>query len=196
MALALAMLAFGAIGNAGAQVLPEAAGPLAPGELLFKGTGTGFGTRAAAAWSQGDRRWGHIGIVVRGPDGALEVIHADTGAAGEDGEVRRVSLAKFLSDVTDLGVYDVDLTGPARAAYLAYADSAVGLPFDHAFSLATDNSLYCSELIWRALSAGLGGDAVPEKSHRLGRVYVSVSDISENPHAHELRTVHAGQPGN
>ncbi len=182
-------------GPAAAELLPEAAGPLAPGELLFKGAETGGGTRLAAEWSLGDKRWGHIGIVVPGPDGTLEVIHADTGAPGEGGEVRRVSLAKFLSDVTDLGVYEVDLTGPARAAYLAYAEEAVGLPFDHGFSLASEDRLYCSELIWRALSAGLGTDPVPEKSKRLGRIYVSVSDISGNPHARELRTVHADGGG-
>lgn len=189
LAAALAFLAPPA-GIAGADVLPGEAGVLVPGELLFKGAETGGGTRLAADWSLGDRRWGHIGIVVAGPDGALQVIHADTGGPGEGGEVRRVSLAKFLSDVKDLGVYDVDLQGAARSAYLAYAEQAVGKPFDHAFSLTSEDRLYCSELIWRALSAGLDEDAVPEKSKRLGRTYVSVSDISGNAHAQELRTVH------
>ena len=180
---------------AGAEILPGEAGPLAPGDLLFKGAGTGNGTRMAADWSTGDKRWGHIGIVVPGPDGTLEVVHADTGAPGEPGEVRRVSLATFLSDVKELGVYDVDLGADGRAAYLAYAEGAVGLPFDHGFSLATEDSLYCSELIWRALWAGLGEDPVPEKSKRLGRIYVAVSDISQNAHTHELRTVTAAEAG-
>lgn len=189
--VALALVA----GAASAEVLPRQAGPLAPGDLLFKGAATGVGTRVAADWSLGDKRWGHIGIVVPGPDGALEVVHADTGAPGEGGEVRQVPLATFLSDVSDLGVYTIDLEGPARRAYLAYAQAAVGKPFDHGFSLADDDALYCSELVWRALSAGLGKDAVPEKSTRLGRIYVSISDISGNAHAHELRTVHADSAG-
>ena len=189
--LVLALLA----GAAQAEILPREAGPLVPGELLFKGADTGAGTQLAADWSAGDKRWGHIGIVVAGPGGTLDVIHADTGAPGEGGAVREVSLAKFLSDVSDLGIYDVDLTGQARAAYLAYARGEVGKPFDHVFSLKSEDSLYCSELVWRALSAGLGQDAVPEKSHRLGRIYVSVSDISDNVHAHELRTIHAGGAG-
>jgi len=192
---AAAALAFTA-GLAEAEILPDRAGPIVPGELLFKGAGTGMGTRLAADWSLGDKRWGHIGIVVTGPDGALEVIHADTGAPGESGEVRQVSLAAFLSDVADLGVYEVDLQGPARSAYLAYAEAAVGKPFDHGYSIASDDSLYCSELVWRALSAGLGEDALPVKSKRLGRTYVSVSDIAENAHAHELRTVHEDHLGN
>jgi len=190
-ALALVLAA----GAAGAEILPGEAGPLAPGDLLFKGAGTGNGTRMAADWSSGDKRWGHIGIVVAGTDGGLDVVHADTGLPGEVGEVRRVSLAKFLSDVKALGVYGVDLAGRERDAYLAYAEGAVGLPFDHGFSLATEDSLYCSELIWRALAAGLGEDPVPVKSKRLGRVYVAVSDISQNAHTQELRTVTAAEAG-
>lgn len=178
-----------------AELPAEAAGPLKAGDLLFKGATTGAGTRLAADWSKGDKRWGHIGIVVADEHGALQVIHADTGKPGEAGAVRRVSLAGFLSDVTDLGVYEVDLSGPARAAYIDYAESVVGRPFDHGFSLADDDSLYCSELVWRALSTGLGADAVPEKTSRLGRTYVSVSDISQNPHAHEARTVKGGSAG-
>ncbi|MCA8898142.1 MAG: YiiX/YebB-like N1pC/P60 family cysteine hydrolase [Hyphomonas sp.] len=191
---AAAFLAFTA-GAAEAKILPAEAGPLRPGELLFKGSATGAGTRLAADWSKGDKRWGHIGIVVADADGTLEVVHADTGKPGEGGAVRRVSLATFLSDVNDLGVYEVDLAGAERTAYLDYAAHAVGRPFDHGFSLDSDDSLYCSELVWRALSAGLGDDAVPDKSRRLGRVYVSVSDISENLHAHELRTVKAAPAG-
>ncbi|MCA8903198.1 MAG: hypothetical protein KDA53_18325 [Hyphomonas sp.] len=183
-------------GFAAAELPAEAAGPLQPGDLLFKAANTGTGTRLAADWSQGDKRWGHVGIVVPGRDGAgLDVVHADTGMPGETGEVRQVSLAAFLSDVTELGVYSVDLGGAERAAYVSYAEGAVGLPFDHGFSVKTEQSLYCSELVWRALSAGLGEDAVPEKSKRLGRVYVSVSDISGNAHAHEQRTVTAAPAG-
>lgn len=171
--------------GAAAQVRPDALSGLGEGDLLFKGAETATGTRIAAGWSQGDKRWGHIGIVVAGEAGGFSVIHADTGMDGAVGEVRRVPLATYLSDVYTLGVYDVSLTGDQRAAYLAEAERSVGLPFDRGFSLASDNAVYCSELVWRALSAGAGEDIQEDKSQRLGRVYVSVSDISENPLVHE-----------
>ncbi len=195
----LQQIAFAALlaltaGNASAEILPEQAGDLHAGELLFKGADTAVGTRLAADWSLGDKRWGHIGIVVEGDTpGTLSVIHADTLALGQTGEVRKVSLREFLSDVEDLGVYEVTLEGDQRAAYLLYAESAIGRPFDRSFSLKSDKSLYCSELVWRALSAGAGKDVVPDKTARLGRVYVSVSDIADNPVAHELRQVSARQ---
>ncbi len=183
------ILAAGLIGAAGAaqaQLAPDALPALEAGDVLFKGAETGAGTRLAAGWSLGDKRWGHVGIVV---DGGQSVIHADTGEPGEVGAVRKVALADFLADVGTLGIYGINLTGEAREAYLAFAESAVGLPFDHGFSVRSENSLYCSELVWRAMSAGLGRDAIPEKSERLGRTYVSVSDLSEHPLLRESATV-------
>lgn len=179
-----------AAGAAQAQLSPEALPGLEAGDLLFKGAETGAGTRVAASWSLGDKRWGHVGIVA---DGGRSVIHADTGEPGEVGAVRKVALADFLADVETLGIYEIHLTGEARAAYLAFADAAVGLPFDHGFSVRSENSLYCSELVWRAMTAGLGTDAIPEKSVRLGHTYVSVSDLSEHPLLRETATVTEGR---
>lgn len=178
-------------GIAGAQMPPEALPPVEAGDLLFKGANTGAGTQLAAIWSLGDKRWGHVGIAVENADGTLSVIHADTGARREAGAVVRVSLADYLADVTDLGVYRMDLEGAQQAAYLAYAESVVGRPFDRSFSLASDNSLYCSELVWRAMSEGLGEDAVPAKSERMGRVYVSVSDLAAHPLTQEAAVITA-----
>ncbi|HRI99687.1 MAG TPA: YiiX/YebB-like N1pC/P60 family cysteine hydrolase [Hyphomonas sp.] len=185
-----AVLALLAAPAALAQLEPGALPALESGDLLFKGAETGAGTRIAAGWSLGDKRWGHVGIVA---DGGQSVIHADTGEPGEVGAVRKVALVDFLADVETLGVYEIRLTGEAREKYVAFAESAVGLPFDHGFSIRTENSLYCSELVWRAMSAGLGEDAVPEKSARLGRTYVSVSDLSDHPLLRESATVTEGR---
>ncbi len=180
-----------------AQVAADSLPRLEPGDLIFKGAETGTGTRVAAGWSQGDKRWGHVGIVAA--DG-VSVIHADTGEnarSGDPGKVRRVPLSDYISDTTTLGRYTIFLTGSRREAYLSYAEAAVGLPFDRGFSLKTETSLYCSELVWRALSAGAGEDVVPVKSERFGRVYVSVSDLSENALAREAGVITAtrGQGG-
>lgn len=178
-----------AAATASAQIRPDDLPQLTPGDLLFKGAESGAGTRIAAGWSLGDKRWGHVGIIAA--DG-VSVIHADTGEnalRGEPGEVRKVPLSDFIADATAIGHYTIFLTGSQRDAYLSYAESAVGLPFDRGFSLGTTNSLYCSELVWRALSAGAGGDILPRKSERFGRVYVSVSDLSEHKLAQEMSII-------
>jgi len=168
----------------GARADPGMIPALRPGDLRFKDAGTATGTRIAAGRSLSDKRWGHVGIIVDDADGALSVIHADTGeTAGEGapGAVRRVSLPAFLSDVSTLGHYTMALEGEGRDTYLTYAENMVGLPFDRGCSLKSENSLYCSELVWRALSASAGADILPQKSVRFGRVYISLSDLSEHP---------------
>lgn len=185
---------------ASAQLRPDDLPPLTPGDLLFKGADTGTGTRVAAGWSLGDKRWGHVGIVAA--DG-VSVIHADTGenaGRGEPGEVRREPLEAYISDAKRLGHYTIFLTGSQREAYISYAEAAVGLPFDRGFSLKSENAVYCSELVWRALSTGAGSDVLPRKSERFGRVYVSVSDLSEHELAKELGIIElplteTGEPG-
>jgi uncharacterized protein YycO len=181
-----------AAGTAGAQLRPDDLPALTPGDLLFKGADSGTGARIAAGWSLGDKRWGHVGIVAA--DG-VSVIHADTGEnalQGDPGEVRRVPLGVYIADAKTLGHYTIFLTGSQRDAYLSQAEASIGLPFDRGFSLKTDNSLYCSELVWRALSAGVGEDIQPQKSERFGRVYVSISDLSENPLVREAAVITAG----
>ena len=182
--------------TAAAQISPASLEGLQAGDILFKGAGTATGTRVAAGWSNSDKRWGHTGIVVADEAGQFSVIHADTGEDRAAGEVRRVPLADYLSDVSALGHYTVALTGEARAGYLTYAEETVGLPFDRRFSLDSVDRLYCSELVWRALSAGAGEDILPDKSERFGRIYVSVSDLSGHPLLSESAVITSGeQPG-
>uniref|UniRef100_UPI001F460F08 YiiX/YebB-like N1pC/P60 family cysteine hydrolase n=1 Tax=Henriciella aquimarina TaxID=545261 RepID=UPI001F460F08 len=147
----------------------------------------------------GDKRWGHVGIVVAVAPAI--VVHADTGtgapahpapAPGETvGEVRAVPLADFLGDVDHAGVFRLSLSPEARTRMIAWADEAAAThtPFDRGYSLESANNLYCTELVWRALSQGLGHDALPEKSHRLGRTYVALSDLSLHPLAQEVLEV-------
>lgn len=205
---------------AAAPALEEALAPLLePGDLVFKGADSGPATQLAASWSDGDRRWGHVGIVLspakpgecpaeEQSTGAVQkqcnsdtiVVHADTGPGpGEEalppgaviGAVRAVSLDQFLGEADHAGLFRLQIGPEARAAMLDWAAEAarVHTPFDRGYSLASENSLYCTELVWRALSAGLGEDAVPQKSRRLGRVYVALSDLSQHPLAAEIADI-------
>ncbi|MEQ8558357.1 MAG: YiiX/YebB-like N1pC/P60 family cysteine hydrolase [Henriciella sp.] len=188
---------------------------LQPGDLVFKGARTAIWTEIAAGWSdQADRRWGHVGLVygVRKRSGdspvsdrksggcTAEIVHADTGTGnpatdagpGEEiGEVRAVRLVEFLGDVDHAGIFRLTLSPDQRARMIAWAGQAADrhTPFDRGYNLASENNLYCTELIWRAMSAGLGRDAIPEKSTRLGRTYVALSDLSLHPLAQEVMDV-------
>ena len=61
------------------------------------------------------------------------------------------------------------------------SDLARGAPFDAAFSLDTEEALYCTELVWRALTAAAGEDAAPRKTERVGRLFVAIDDLQASP---------------
>ena len=199
--LSLAALWVVAAGNAcadgargSAHLVAEVCAALMPGDLIFKGADTALWTQLAAEWSDDrDRRWGHVGVVVSAEcteaDNQTQVVHADTGtgragaAPGDEiGKVRSVSLAAFLSDVDTVGVFRLDISSDQRAKLVSWSKQAAHdeVPFDRGYSLESENNLYCTELVWRAMSFAIGGDAIPEKSVRLGRTYVSLSDLSQH----------------
>ena len=190
---------------------------LQPGDLVFKGASTALWTEMAAAWSdERDRRWGHVGLVLgvrnqsdsrpvpgrKNAGCAVRIVHADTGTGDphrtpepghEIGAVRTVSLEAFLGDVDHAGVFRLDISPPERVTMLAWAANEADnqTPFDRGYNLASENNLYCTELVWRAMSEALGHDAIPDKSTRMGRTYIALSDLSLHPLASEVMEINA-----
>ena len=120
---------------------------LRPGDLLFR---VGDSLHSAAVLSAQGNGWSHVGIVVSGGAGALEIIHASP--ADEPSEfngVRRVSLLEFARHANSLGAYRPK--SPAAASYAAaHADQYLGRPFDSRLDSDSDAELYCTELITAA----------------------------------------------
>lgn len=155
----------------------------APGDVLFKSSAGGFWGNMASAFSAGDDRFGHVGIVARTGTGALTVIHAGGDPVSREGRVRADPIVLFLSGVEAAALYRPDAEQAVLTSMLAYAEAAAdrAAPFDRQFSLTSEDRLYCTELVWRALGAAGAGDAVPQKSVRAGRVYISLADLQASP---------------
>ena len=101
----------------------------------------------------------HVGLIVSSPEG-FRVVHA---VPAEDNEiiacVKKESLEDFLRPdrARALGIYrsKCDAGQIARISQWAIRKADVHTPFDDSFDLSDTNSLYCTELIWRAfLQAG------------------------------------------
>lgn len=152
------------------------------GDVLFK-SGDGFWGVMAARFSRENEGFGHVGLVVAGEDGALAVIHAGGDPLAGDGRVQRARLDDFLRRSTSAALYRPRLDEAALALALAYAEAALArnAPFDAAFSLDTDDALYCTELVWRALTVAAGEDAAPRKTERAGRQFVAIDDLQASP---------------
>lgn len=153
-----------------------------PGDVLFK-DGGGFWGGLAARFSSNDDGYGHVGIVAAADDGGLVVIHAGGDPVSQDGRVQKTPFDSFIGASRAIGLYRPALDEAALSRALDYAERAAvrAAPFDAAFSLETEDALYCTELIWRALTAGAGEDAAPNKSMRAGKVYIALDDLQASP---------------
>jgi Permuted papain-like amidase enzyme, YaeF/YiiX, C92 family len=165
-------------------VLPE----LREGDVVLIGVDGAFWAEMASGFSRPDRRNGHAGIVVRGVDGALGIVHAGGSPVEGAAKVRWVSLGEFTAEADR-----VDILRP-RDAKLATRSAAIaasyqGLTFDSDFTLDTPERLYCTELIWRAMSAAKGADIVPEKTLVLEKAYITLEALEANPALEEIAFV-------
>jgi hypothetical protein len=150
---------------------------LRPGDVVFISVPGAFWADLASRTSLPRYRHGHTGMIVRGGP-APQVVHASGNPVAADAVVVRVSLAEFTREAKRLDVFRPgDRAAAARAAREAESFAARRLSFDQEFSIDSRDSLYCTELIWRALSFGYGRDVIPQKHWVGGRAMIFMSDL-------------------
>lgn len=181
----------------GAVALEETSAPdgLSVGDVVFITVPNAFWARLASRWSLPEYRHGHVGIVAEVGARGVVVIHAGGSPTRGEARVERSTWHDFVH-----GAIRADIFRPrdAKAAQAAAAAAAMfvkqRLTFDSDFSLDTRNALYCTEMAWRALSAGFHRDILPEKSHVLGRDAVLLRDLETSPFLRLTKTVKTEQP--
>lgn len=141
---------------------------LVSGDLVFR-RGRSLLSRAVLT-ADGGSSYSHVGLV-RVSAGVPLVVHAlppedlrpgVSHGPGDPGGVLAEPFSEFLAPAraTAAAIYrlrDGERAGiAARAAEAAYRRALRGTPFDSRFDLATEDSVYCTELVWRAFrEAGL-----------------------------------------
>lgn len=129
---------------------------LATGDLIFRNTDTFAGQFVNSVDTKSD--YSHVGIIWVSVENKVFVIHATPHEEQTQNMVQATPLDEFLSYALDIAVYR------PRSAYhqasiqaAEYAFSLAGtIPFDGRFDLKTEDSVYCTELIWRGfLQAGV-----------------------------------------
>ena len=102
-----------------------------------------------------DKNFSHSGIVLF-ENGYPYVYHIIDGEENPDQKMRKDSLKLFCNPRknTSFGIYRYDLTVDETQKLKEIVRSwyASGLRFDSAFSLATDDRMYCSEMISKAVA--------------------------------------------
>lgn len=160
--LGFCLLAVVALGLEAGRPSPEAVVPaepwpipedLADGDLVFRRGGS-FASRLVLAQQPG-QRFSHVGMVLK-KSGGLHVAHALPGHGPGIGGVQLEPLASFAAPEAALDLAFVQLGSldpEARRELRSYLLQQIGRPFDGDFLLTTDESLYCTELVVKALAA-------------------------------------------
>lgn len=137
---------------------------LRSGDIIVAG-GVSLQSRMVMSLTDGNR-YSHVGMIHVTPQG-LYVIHAAPTGAGDGGvgdQVASIPLSLFLAERGYVAVQIMRIKGQAAEAMQVaqdacdYASACVeqAVPFDGAFDLAEQQTMYCSELIYLAYQhAGL-----------------------------------------
>lgn len=123
--------------------------------------------------------YSHCGIVVRTADGwvVLEAL----------GKVRTTPLFKWVrrGRHSKFYVYRVEgLTSEETSAFISSAKSHMGKPYDAHYDM-DDETIYCSELIWKAYRQAMGKE--------LGQL-VSLGDLNWEPFESCIRRIEGDSP--
>lgn len=137
--------------------------------------GTGLWSGLLRDLNQRDKRFSHIGIVLGGPDGKWQVVHADADDQSLNGGVTVISMEEFKAASTSWAVYRHPSISALQSSGIAEAArSLIGTEFDARFDLDDPTELYCSELAFRAYLAA--GSNLIRPSNVDGRKFVSIDD--------------------
>lgn len=159
---------------------------LRTGDVVLR-MGTGTFSRLLADINRRDKSYSHCGITVV-ENGYPFIYHCLGTETESEPCIRRDSAARFFSTRTG--------TAAAIARYRLPDSLLFSLPiviaqyrkadpiFDTRFSLSSDDSLYCSEFIYKILTTITADTAyIPISSIPQGR-FIGTDDLFLNPHAH------------
>lgn len=135
---------------------------LQDGDLVMR-SDNDFESLTLQNFSDSDRTYSHAGIAFK-ENGQFMVYHSMTGSENPSGLVRKDPFDSFVSPErkTGFGIFRYGVSGEEKEKLHAVLKENISkkIPFDVTFSLRTDDSLYCSEMIYKALKTSTGGRVV------------------------------------
>ncbi len=138
------------------------------------------------SFSQHETKYSHVGIISIENEKVF-VYHAIGGEENASNRLRKDPLETFCnpSTVYSFGIYRLDL----KQQQLLKLDSIVkeqytqGLEFDTKFDLSTDEKMYCSEFVYKAIMKIASERNYLSLSTVSGVNYVSCDDLYLNSHS-------------
>ncbi len=110
-------------------------------------------------FSRRERVYSHSGIVFK-EDSGYVVYHCMGGSENPEGACRKDPFDSFVNPLqkTGFGIFQYQLSAleAEKMHAILKKDYDLKIPFDATFNLKTDDSLYCSEMIYKALKQATG----------------------------------------
>lgn len=132
-----------------------------------------------------DKTYSHCGIVTV-EDGHPYIYHSIGGEDNPDEKLRKDPAKYWCSPANNMAyaVYRYKYPDSVLLNVVHSIDSFYQqqVMFDMDFNIKTDERLYCSEMIFKALKTVLGDSLGIEPHTRFGRTYIGVDDLYQNEH--------------
>jgi hypothetical protein len=146
------------------------------GDLIFR-DGRGIVSRAFRSFSLKDPRYSHAGILHK-ENNRLYVYHLIGGEEGRNNKMRKEPLRDFINPslADGFAIYRCSLNS-TKIDSLAGRWYRQGILFDSHFNLDTDDKMYCTEMVYKALCKVSGHDNFIPLNEVSGIRFVSCDNI-------------------
>jgi Permuted papain-like amidase enzyme, YaeF/YiiX, C92 family len=157
---------------------------LIDGDLVLRHS-KGFVADAILTFQTQDPQYSHSGIVKK-IDGKTFIYHATGGEENVSQKMKCEPIEIYCHPAATykFGVYRWDLTPAQRESFVGILDGyyKAGLEFDLDFDMTTNDKMYCSEMIYKALIKATDDKDYIALSNVLDKPYVAIDNLYLNPH--------------
>jgi len=164
------------------KILPEIKSVLEPGDIVFR-MGTDITSYMFAELNEKDKRFSHCGIANL-EDGKWYIYHSLGGEFNPDQTMLKEPIEWFAApgESKNLGIFSPALKSLQKNKMLSVVRGwyAMEIPFDMQFDLATNDRMYCAEMVTKALVAGTGNADWVHISRRGNLNYIDTEDLTSN----------------
>lgn len=162
---------------------------LKEGDLLMR-NGKGFISERMRDFAGEGNQWSHSGIISTDPNGDIFVLHAIGGETQADNSMKRDPIEIFCHPDASygFGIYRYDFTEEETAKFDSVLTSWYNkkLQFDTKFEMETDDVMYCSEMIYKAVDIVTNGKNFIPLSEVLEKPYVAMDKLYLNNHCNQI----------
>lgn len=153
---------------------------LRSGDIVLR-DGKSFISQVFRNFSMTDKRYSHAGIVYIS-NGRTYVCHVVAAEGKRSNKIRLEPISSFCNptDNTAFAIYRSSInTNVVDSVLIEYFKKRVS--FDNDFDLKSDDKMYCTELVYKVLTAANRNEKFINLSHESGVDYVACDNLYLNP---------------